>query len=518
MTGSERRLHPLTLLFDIGGDLRQIAIPLVIVVFVSQSRSGGTQLVAPLIVLLITAVIAVARYLSYSYRYDASELVIRSGIFVRNERRIPYDRIQNIDAVQNVGHRLLGVVKVQVQTGAGTEPEATLSVLPVTALDEMRERVRERGGRVRSPAPAGTDGGARAASIPGSMRDSVPGSMRGAVPAPVGRTLLTLPLRELVLSGFIDNRGLVVILGALGVLTQLDPLPDLAADRLADWIPGVTRADFSFARLGDSRMIVLIGAAILALLLFVRIVSTAWAAVRLHDFRLTRTGDTLRMEYGSVTRVTATIPVHRIQTIAIHETLLHRRLARAAVRVTTAGGGTGTSGATEREWLAPIIRRADLPALLDELQPGLELGAIAWRAPHPKAFGRIARRSVAIALIIAAGAAIFVGQWAITIGAILIIRAIARARLHVRHLGWSALRDGVIFRGGWIRRTTTFARFSRVQAVQLEESPLDRRASMAHVSVDTAAAPLGITYLARGDAVELKELVARHAAGTAFTW
>src|SRR5687768_5494959 len=79
MTGSERRLHPLTLLFDIGGDLRQVAIPLVIVFFVSQSRSGGTQLVAPLIVLLITAAIAVARYVSYSYRYDASELVIRSG-------------------------------------------------------------------------------------------------------------------------------------------------------------------------------------------------------------------------------------------------------------------------------------------------------------------------------------------------------------------------------------------------------------------------------------------------------
>jgi putative membrane protein len=233
---------------------------------------------------------------------------------------------------------------------------------------------------------------------------------------------------------------------------------------------------------------------------------------------LTRAGDTLRMEYGSFTRVTATVPVHRIQTIAIHETVLHRMLSRAAVRVTTAGGGTGASGATEREWLAPIIHRAALPALLDELHPGLELGTIVWRTPHPRAFGRIARRSVAFALIIAGGAAIVVGQWAITIGALLIIRGLLRARSHVRHLGWSALPDGVIFRGGWFRRTTSFARFSRVQAVQLEESPLDRRASMAHVSVDTAAAPLGITYLAKRDAVELKELVARHAAGTAFTW
>jgi hypothetical protein len=41
---------------------------------------------------------------------------------------------------------------------------------------------------------------------------------------------------------------------------------------------------------------------------------------------------------------------------------------------------------------------------------------------------------------------------------------------------------------------------------------------MAHISVDTAAAPLGMTYLAKADAVELKDLVAQHAAGTAFTW
>ena len=61
--------------------------------------------------------IAIGRYLTFRYRYDDEDLVIRSGFIFRNERHIPYSRIQNVDAVQNVFHRLLGVVVVRVHTG-----------------------------------------------------------------------------------------------------------------------------------------------------------------------------------------------------------------------------------------------------------------------------------------------------------------------------------------------------------------------------------------------------------------
>ena len=139
MMSSERRLHPLSLLFELGGSLRQLAVPLIALLFVARSRSGEANLIAAAGIVVISTGLALARYLAYRYRYDPSELVIRSGVLVRNERHIPYDRIQNIDAVQNIAHRALGVVSVQVQTGAGTKPEATLSVLPMVALTEMRE-------------------------------------------------------------------------------------------------------------------------------------------------------------------------------------------------------------------------------------------------------------------------------------------------------------------------------------------------------------------------------------------
>ena len=89
-----------------------------------------------LLVLFIPAVLlSIARYLSFRLRYEENELVIRSGLIFRNERHIPYSRIQNVDAIQNLFHRLIGVVEVRVETGGGKEEEARLSVLPLSALD-----------------------------------------------------------------------------------------------------------------------------------------------------------------------------------------------------------------------------------------------------------------------------------------------------------------------------------------------------------------------------------------------
>jgi len=155
---SEHRLHPASILFNILKQLRAFAVPLLLLLVGLGTRDGAWQGWAPLFIVPYTGA-AIARYVSFRYRYDSHELFIRWGIFFRNERHVPYERIQNIDAVQNVLHRLLGVVEVRLQTASGTDPEATLSVLALADLEDMRARVFA--GRARPHAP-----GTIAASVP----------------------------------------------------------------------------------------------------------------------------------------------------------------------------------------------------------------------------------------------------------------------------------------------------------------------------------------------------------------
>lgn len=540
-TSSERRLHPLSIVFWSARTLRGLLLPLVALVFAIRPDNSIVfvlTMMAAVSALVIGA--AIVRYLRFSYRYDERDMVIRSGLLTRQERRIPYMRIQNLDAAQNPMHRLLGVTAVYVQTGGGAEPEAALSVLPRPALDEMRARVLAAGGRAaateepvegragvmmsdepagpadaRAPADATVRAEAAAHAGAAATAERAPGQPR--------RTLLELGPRELIVAGFIENRGMVLIAGALALLEQTGALEEfidrmIAAEtgvlpKVIGRLPGVTDLPIVSGAF-------FVAAALLMLLLFVRLLSTVWAVVRLYGFRLQRTGDDLHTEYGLFTRVSATIPLRRIQTIILRERPLHRWLHRRMVLVETAGGDVAAEGAPAREPIAPILHARHVPVLIEELQPGLDVDAVQWQPVHPRAFGRMLRGSLFWPLFLSLAAYFLIDEWALGVLVLLLALGLARARLRSRYLAWAFTSDSLVVRDGAFTRTIRVARFDRVQVASLARSPIDLRTGMARVRADTAGARGGVVvpFLPVDAADRMhQELIAR-AAATTFTW
>jgi putative membrane protein len=500
---SDRRLHPFSILFGLGSELRQFVIP-GIVVLVTAGTAGGDWQAWTLLFLIPYGLTVIARYISFRYRYEERELVIRTGLIFRNERHIPYARVQNINAVQNVLHRLLNVVEVHIETGGGSEPEAKMSVLPLDALEEMRRRVL---GDRQAAAGAAEDAGA---------------------PAATGQALLRLAPRELALSGFIDSRGLVVIAAAFGLFWETG-LGDGLVDRLVgEQTSGrglardVLRSVFAGGRMPLDRLALMFGAFV-ALLAFMRMLSMTWAVIRLYGFTISRTGEDLRTEFGLLTRVIATIPMRRIQTLTIREGPLHRLFGRAAVRVDTAGGGQHERGVTQREWLAPIIRRDDLPRFLSQVLPEIDLGSVEWRGVAPRAVRRAFVEWLIVATLIAVPLAFWPSWWDLLIIVALIAWAALAARKTIDHLQWATTPDAVLYRSGWIWRQVSIARFAKIQVVAMHESPFDRRTRMRRVRVDTAGASsashgVDIPYLPRETAADLYHALAHSAGGTTFKW
>ncbi len=525
---SEQRLHPASILFAFGRSVRTFALPGLLVLLAGRSSRGpvesfgrlpGGWEVWAMLLMIPAAVLALARYLSFRVRYESADLVIRSGLVFRNERHIPYARIQNLKAVRNLFHRALGVVEVQVENAAGKETEATISVIPDSAFEEMRRRVLE--GRAH---------GHRDVSRPHEPEATDTG-IATAVATPDVQVLLELSPKDLLLLGFLENRGLIIfgaLFGYLWEFGQLDRLLGRLAEREV-YGSGLVRETVSTLLAGHLpplRQIAAVVAGIAGLLVLVRVVSMVWALLRLHGFRLTRTGNELRTEYGLFTRVSATIPLSRVQTLTIYESPLARWLGRAAVRVETAGGGGQASkpgGAVEREWLAPIIRTGDLPALVHHVVPELDLGAIDWQPVHPRAFRRVVKRALAVGAVIAAGILIVFGWRGIVVLPLILGWFVLAARKQVDRLGWTASDRIVAFRSGWIWRGMTVARIAKIQAVAWRESPFDRRAAMARVRVDTAGASersirVDIPYLPLDVARELHRRLAAAAGVSEFRW
>lgn len=483
---AEQRLHPLSILFRIAAQVRFFAIPGLLFLATAGTLGWGWEVfLMPLAIPF--AVLSVVEYLSFRYRYEANEMVIRTGFLFRNERHVPYGRIQNLHAVQNVFHRLWNVVEVRVETGGADEPEATLSVLPVSAYQEMRRRV-----------------------------------FGIAEETASDNTLLHLPPPELMLAGLIQNRGFVVLAAAFGLVWELGVLDRMFGDlSFRELAMGVFKALLGRGGLPLAG-IALTAAALVALALVSRVISMAWAVVRLHGFRLTLDGEDLRAEYGLLTRVATTISLRRIQALTVVERPLHRLCKRAAVRVSLAGGG-GEEGEdkTQREWLAPILPRAELPRLLSEVLGEREVPD--WKGVHPRAFRREVKSWIFIAVLVSLPFVALLKGWVLVLLAALLAWGFLLARKTIRHLGWAVSDGAVFFRSGWLWRSLTAVRFTQIQAVTVRESPFDRRTGMASLRVDTAGAGelshrVDIPYLPRETARELCDFLATRAGRSAFRW
>ena len=473
---SERRLHPAAIVFGAGKHVKSLAVPLVLAV-IGAGRGSDVWTYVLVAVLGVVVLYGLLHYATFRYVLGDGELVVRSGIVVRSERHVPYARIHNVDVSQHVVHRMFGVVEVRIQTGGGTEPEVVLRAVRASEVEDVRARV------------------------------------RGQVPAtaPEQRDVIALSVRELVLAGLVELRGIALFAAGLGAVWEL-ALSRVSGGR------ELVRDVLGWVRVSGSLDAARLSAAIAALVVLIATLSVAWAIVRFYDFRVRLDGDSVQLSYGLVTRITTAIRLRRIQSLTIAEGPLHRMLGRVAVDVASAGG-VGGEAATQRARLAPILPVTAVPQLLHDVVPDLRLDELAWQPLAPGAGRRVFKRSVLLALPVAAPSAFVLSWWSLAVFVALIaLAAAAHARAYTRHARWALDDAAVAFRHGWLWRRTTVVRRGKVQVVSLDESPFDRRHAMARVGVDTASISIAIPYLPHAIAAQLQVKLAATAARTEFRW
>ena len=332
------RLHPYTLLFTIGATAKGLLLPVLAVLLLTR----GHRFQLWLAVAIVPAVLyQVFRYLTLTYRFAETEVVVRHGMIFRQERHIPYDRIDNVGLVQGPLHRLVGVAKVRLETAGSSQPEAVLDVLSLAAIERLRGRILA--GQTASPTPAGTDDHAEK---PPEVAEAAP------------EVLVELPTSELVKFGFITLRGLLVIPVLYGIAEQLDLFERIDVDWLLDSVESATEESL--------RPVLVAGLAVAAVLVFLGL-SVGWTILRFHDYRLERTGDLLRVTCGLFTKVSAAVGRHRIQLITVRESVLHQLFRRVSVRVATAGG-VDEKSEISRKWFIPLLPRDQVARILNELR------------------------------------------------------------------------------------------------------------------------------------------------------
>ena len=478
--GPERRLHPLSWLFVLIQQLKSFALPLLVLLFTGRGNSWELWGLVGAGALVL---VSLAQYFTYRFRVEGDGIVIRSGLFQKSLRHIPFQRIHNVALHQALLHRVFGVAEVKLESAGGMKAEGEMRVLSLADAHALEELVRSHG---RAPAEGA-----------------------GAEPvAPPATELLSLPTREIVRLGLISNRGMILVAAAFGVLAQSGfELPGVSIE---SWIKALMGwgKDLHLGVVGWlAGALSLLLVAVIAL----RLLSVLLALLQFHGFTLTEAGRRLSVQRGLLTRVRANMPRRRIQAWSLRESLTHRWLGRRSLRVDSASVEAVNDQRSVRD-LVPVAKPGEMDRLIQHLLPKATWPLQDWRPLHPRAWRRQFSLPAWITLALTLVLTLREGAWGLATLALLPVWLL-RAKIWARHAGYSLEGGLIAVREGWLDKSWRFAETGKLQAIKLSRSPFDRHHGMATLVLDTAGASplepaLRIRYLPEDEARALHDRLA----------
>jgi len=492
------RLHPLTILQQVISSLPALGVLLLPFLTTGADLEAWGNLVPAVAYGVIALPLFVVRYLRFRYWITSSEIVIHSGVFKRQHRSIPVERVQNVQIIHPFLPRLLGMAKVKVETAGGGSTEGTLEYVSTAEAERIRAAVRAfQRERAAAPAAEASARGEEAAEAEHAEASREETALRE-------ETLYDMSLRRVVLSGAFrfSLALLAVIFGGLQYAGFDDPrelAPYFEGGPLRALAEGA-RASPVFAAALTVAVVCLLG----------WVTGIVLNVNRYYGFRLWReegdAGDAgsgpngspdgsakLHYRRGLLTVSEGTIPLAKVQAVLLRTNPLMRLFGWFALKVQT----MGVEG-TNQQTVVPFARRGEVLALAQRIRP-LDV---------PEAFSSVSRLTIRratirytwalAALVVTAG---FLGGWLLAgtslfwhgayWGLLAWPLAPGWAWLRYRCMGYALTGEGLLVQRGVLRQRTWLLPTDRQQVFYATASLFQRRLGLKTLYLDTAGASGG---------------------------
>lgn len=433
------RLHPAYLLTGLAKSLRGAwGVAVGTIYFLANQQWWVAALIlGGYVIVSVTGLLL--HWLRFEYRVGADELRIESGLLSRNSRVIPFDRVTDIDLEQGPVHRLLGLARVRLETGASSAAKDEEGVLDTISLDRaeaLREHIRNRraGPSLAAPEQAADE----------------------AAP------LYAMDRRRVVTAGLF-NFSLAVIAGLFGLTQTLGDAIGFDPFKRQFWLDLLDRSGPLRELVAGHQVATAIAGTILLLLIGIG-TGMIRTILREHGFRLDRTATGLRRRRGLLTLTDVSVPVKRVQAAILATGPIRRRFGWFTLKLQSLAqdGGEGD------HVVAPLAREEEAAAIQASIGQSLAPPDANWR-PVSRAYVLSFIAMMGPALLATMIAAYFVGPWIMLwVGGVLLA-------IGVRALDWRRTRfalDGetLFIDKGWWRQRRTILPVRRIQSLDLAES------------------------------------------------
>jgi putative membrane protein len=455
---SFQRIHPLTILIEASRAIRRLLFVIIVFGFsaLMGGRDGGidtTELIFGGLGLLV-AVQAIVRYATFRFAIHRGSLIVKQGLFTKQDRVIPIDRIQNINLKREFLHQILGLVDLEIETAAGAKAEAVIGAVTEDQAHLLKQQLLGNFEATASP-------------VVEQRREEV---VYAASPW------------ELFLAGATENKIFVIfasVAGLFGVSSQM------VGDAIETAARNVVRGPAQGWGLW-----VLIG---LGALLLGWIFSIVSSFISYWNFEVAYRDGRFRRSYGLISRFENVVPLRRIQIVRLTDNLLQRWLGVSKLYMETAGAFSEQGSGEERgaarptALMAPLIPPAAALALAARVMPGLNVDLRGWKGVPSSSILRNTLAALPWVALVSGGVAWQWQWWGLAAFAVLMGLVLLGARAAWRNTRWHTDGERVMIQRGFLWRRLTIAPIEKIQQVTVTQSPIQKWLGLAAVELSTAA-------------------------------
>ncbi|QFT91088.1 Bacterial membrane flanked domain protein [Bacillus sp. THAF10] len=473
MNQSNKRFHPAWIAIASFSTIKN-SIAGLLFLFVIKINSTSTWVIWGryifIIALVCTFVFHVLKWFSHRYEIKEHAIVLKEGVFVKKQRTISFERIQNHHTKTTFLHKWFGLTSLTLETGTVLEDgEVVFPVLTVVEkqrilsyLEKEKEAAHGEGEATTSPLPEGR------------------------------RVHFRSTKKDIFKASFTSLSFLAIFPILLTIYTNV-----------ADY--------FSLEDTAESALdYLLIHWWMLIVLFFIALsisikIGYVKTSIKYGNFEISDDKEKIYVKKGIGSTTNFVIPKHKVQAIVLEEPILKRMLGLVSIKLVSVGAMTAEEKETSS--LYPFMPKEEAFKLIGTLLPSYTLEQQMDRFPLKVLWYKLLVPYY-ITIIAAVGLFIFKPEWLWAAGIMFVLAVVTRILDYV-FTSYRRLENTVqIRKGGW--STTTFVTHSsKIQEVSVEHSWLQRKFGIATLTFHNRANPSELNSLAG---------VSREEASAFFTW
>lgn len=449
MKNQGKRYHPTWMLFEVISFFKNTFFIIIFLYILRAGTNTGWILWAKYLFVVVTLgsfVYIILKWITSTYEIKNNSIMIREGVFHKNHRSIPIERIQNHQTTTNFLHRIFGLTSITLETGT-SEDDASVK-FPVITQQESQQ-IRDVIQNVE-------------------LKDEI------KVDLSIVKTVhFRSTKKDNIKAAFTSLSFLAIFPIVLTIYSQIDEFYNL--DESAKGV-------FHYFK----EHLWLLLPLVIVVMLVSLLIGFIQTMIKYGNYEIASDDERIYISKGVLTLSSFSIQKNRVQAIEIKQSLIKRLLGMAEVKIVSAGQ-TGDEE-DESNSLYPFMAKHKAYELINTLLPNYHIEDNFHRLPKKVLILRLIRPYYGT-FIIGILLAIFAIEWIGVVALVFLIAILSRS-LNFFFTGYMRKGEFIQIRKGGFISETFITRRDRIQEIVVSHSFLQRKFNVATIRFFNRSKPV----------------------------